>query len=170
MVALVAVLAVVLIAWALGSGGDPSADHGTGRSHRTSAGGPASTPASQSSSQSPSPTPAPSSSAPSPPANVTASGMEGFIRDYLATVTSDTKDAWRRLTPGFQAASGGYGQYRSFWSTISRADLVAANPDPADHRITYVVDYQRTNGSRSRDTTTLTLQGSDGHYRIAAEG
>jgi hypothetical protein len=95
--------------------------------------------------------------------------MERFVRDYLATVTSDTKDAWQELTPGFQAASGGYGQYRSFWSTISRADLVAANADPADHRITYVVDYQRTNGSRTRDTTTLTLQGSDGHYRIAAE-
>jgi hypothetical protein len=96
--------------------------------------------------------------------------MEGFVQDYLATVTSDPQAAWQRLTPGFQAASGGYGQYRSFWSQIRHADLVSADADPAGHRITYVVDYQRADGARSRDTTTLTLQGRDGHYRIAAEG
>jgi hypothetical protein len=96
--------------------------------------------------------------------------MERFVADYLATVTSDTRAGWQRLTPGFQAASGGYGRYRSFWSTIAAADLVSARADPGSRRISYVVDYQRTDGSTTRDATTLTLEGDDGDYRIAAEG
>jgi len=177
-VAVVVVLVVALVAWSLASGGGDTTDAKGGRVHGSSAGtsrpsSPSTSASSPSQTPSSSPSSAPPSSSASPSsgaAGVTTSGMEGFVQDYLATVTSDTKAAWQHLTPGFQAASGGYGQYRSFWSTITRADLVRADADPASRRITYVVDYQRQDGSRSRDTTTLTLQGADGDYRIAAEG
>ena len=60
---------------------------------------------------------APSLVSPPPTADaVTADGMENFIEDYLATVTSDPKAAWDQLTPQFQAESGGFGQYQKFWS------------------------------------------------------
>lgn len=180
--AVAGLVVVALVAWALGSqdgadrdGRSPGAA-GSERAGRTGSPSPSgsrspspSTTTTPSESASPSESGSPSGSS-SPATAVTAAGMRSFVADYLATVTSDPKSAWQRLTPRFQAASGGYGQYRSFWATIADAQLVSAQPDPASGRISYVVDYQRTDGSQTRDSTTLTLTGHDGDYRIAAEG
>jgi hypothetical protein len=74
------------------------------------------------------------------------------------------------LTPQFQTASGGYGGYRGFWSTISSARATSIIADPAGHSVSYTVDYHRTNGSQSTDQVTLRLVGSGSDLRIAGEG
>ena len=160
--AVAGIVVLAVIAWLVGShgSGDPAASgarHPGGGSSASS--GPSGSPGSPGSS--------PSTSPASPGA--TADGMENFIEDYLATVTSDPKAAWDLLTPEFQAQSGGYGQYKGFWKTIETADMISSNADPASRQITYTVEYIRSDGSKTRDDVTLTLEGSDGAYKIAGE-
>ncbi len=102
-------------------------------------------------------------------AAVTTDGMEGFVEDYLATVTSDPKAAWAMLTPAFQDASGGFGGYNSFWKKIASADLLSARADPESKQVSYTVEYQRRDGTKTTDDVTLGLEGTDGEYLIAAE-
>jgi hypothetical protein len=147
--AVVAVLGTMgLIAWLLLAGGEPNDDPG-GSATR--------------------PDKAATSSRPSAPATASADGMERFVEDYLATVTTDPAAAWDDLTPAFQQASGGFGQYRGFWRTIQSADVVSSEADPGRRLLTYTVAYVRRDGSRATDDVTLRLEGTDGDYRIASE-
>lgn len=107
------------------------------------------------------------SSEPAP--EVTAAGMESFVTDYLATVTSDPKAAWEQLTPEFQAESGNFGQYQGFWKTIDSAQVTSVEADPNSRRVTYTVEYVREDGSSTTDVVTLQLDGTDGAYLISAE-
>ncbi|GAA4693821.1 serine/threonine-protein kinase [Nocardioides conyzicola] len=152
LVVAVLVVAVVVVAWMLGSDGDPGSDPGADPgSGATSPSGP-------------------TSSAPAKTPEVTADGMENFIEDYLATVTSDPKAAWERLTPDFQKASGGFGQYKKFWSGYQTADLIGnTQADPDNLTITYSVEYLHTDGHKSTDEVTLRLEGTDGDFLIAGE-
>ena len=154
--AVAAIVVLAIIAWALGSdsgGGDgqPQADPTPTRTTDTTK---------------------PSSPPPTSetPQAVTADGMENFVEDYLATVTSDQKASWEMLTPGFQEASGGFGQYQKFWRQFTSADLLSAEADPESGQISYAVEYERTDGSKIQDQVTLTLEGTDGAFLIAAEG
>lgn len=99
----------------------------------------------------------------------TADGMENFIEDYLATVTSDPKSAFAMLTPGFQGQSGGYGGYRGFWSTIRTADVLSLSADPGSLQVSYRVEYIKADGSKTQDDVSLQLVGTDGSYLIDGE-
>ena len=145
--AVAVVVALSFIAWQLGSG-DGEADDPTTPSPSESA---------------------PASSAPPTTDEVTADGMENFIEDYLTTVTSDPKAAWGQLTPEFQAQSGGFGQYKKFWSDFKGADLLSAEADPQTLTISYRVEYLHQDGSKTTDDVTLQLQGTDGDFLIAGE-
>ncbi|WP_243061023.1 serine/threonine-protein kinase [Nocardioides sp. SR21] len=109
------------------------------------------------------------STAPEPTPEVTAAGMETFIRDYLTMVTTDTKSAYEELTPEFQAASGNYGGYKGFWKTIENAQVLSVNADPESRRVTYTVEYVRNDGTSTTDEVTLQLEGTDGAYLISDE-
>lgn len=106
---------------------------------------------------------------PKPTPEVTAEGMETFVRDYLATVTTDTKAAFEELTPEFQAASGNYGGFQGFWKTIENAQVLSVNADPDTRQVTYTVEYVRDDGSSTTDEVTLQLEGTDGAYLISDE-
>ena len=145
-VALVVLVAVIL--WAAFSGGDPNntADRNPGKRGSSSQSSPRTT------SQGP-----------------TADGMKGFITDYLSTVTSDPGTTWQRLTPAFQAQSGGFDGYQSFWGTIASAKVVSANADPGAMTVSYEVEYTKADGSMETDDVTLALVYEDGSYKIAGE-
>jgi hypothetical protein len=153
---LVVLVVVALIIWALLPDGD-----GTDQTAQQPGGG--------RSAPSQSETPSDSDSVePQPPTN-TRQAMEGFITDYLATVTSDPSAAWERLTPEFQAASGGLDGYTGFWETIASATPSAVEADPEDLTVQYTVDYVRENGSRTQDQVELQLVRQDNGYLIAGE-
>lgn len=151
--AVAAIVVIAVLAWRLGADGggdeDPAADPGPSRTGQPSE--PQSSPTSEA------------------PEDVTADGMEGFVETYLATVTSDQKAAWAMLTPEFQDESGGFGQYQKFWRGFQTADLLSAEADPESKQIGYAVEYTRTDGSKFRDQVTLTLEGTDDAFLIAAE-
>lgn len=151
-VAVIVVLA--LIAWALGTSGDDDQDPGADPSPTRS--GKPSAPQTSETSET--------------PQDVTADGMENFVETYLATVTTDQKAAWDMLTPAFQDASGGFGQYQKFWRGFTSADMLSSEADPESMQIAYAVEYQRTDGSKVQDQVTLTLEGTDDAYLIADEG
>jgi FlaG/FlaF family flagellin (archaellin) len=145
--AIVVVLAVIVAAWVLGTDDDPGAKPET-------------------------PSSSPSGSTSAPPATtegVTADGMENFMEDYLATVTSDPKTTWGRLTPQFQKESGGFGTYKKFWSGYQSADIVDFEADPEAMTVTYTVEYLDQDGQKSTDVVTLRLEGTDGNFLIAGE-
>ncbi len=96
--------------------------------------------------------------------------MEAFVEEYLATVTSDPASAWERLTPQFQQASGGFGGYRGFWSTIASAEPAGISADPDGMTVSYDVAYERADGTTSSDSVTLNLvMDGEGGYLISGE-
>jgi eukaryotic-like serine/threonine-protein kinase len=117
-------------------------------------------------SASPEPSEEPSEEAPEP----SEASMQAFVEDYLATVTSDPAAAWDRLTPEFQQASGGFGGYRGYWSTIASAEPSGIAADPEAMTVSYDVAYERTDGTTATDSVTLQLveDGEDG-FLIAGE-
>lgn len=123
--------------------------------------------------QRPSAGPTGSSTSPSgsrtPEAKPTASGMQSFIRDYLSTAASDPQASFAMLTPSFQAASGGIDGYRSFWDTIESATPTTITADPSSLVVSYGVDYVKTDGSQSSDSTSLQLVFKKGDYLISGE-
>ncbi len=149
-----ALLVVIgIIAWAAlsGDGGnDPSNDVAPPPTRSSPAGSP-------SSSESPSGT------------GATKDGMEGFIEDYLATVTSDPESAFTMLTPSFQEASNGLEGYRGFWGTIDSADVLTISADPKDLTVDYTVEYTHPNGSKTQDDVSLQLVLENGDYLIDGE-
>jgi serine/threonine protein kinase len=141
------VVAIGLIAWLVLSGGSP--DNSEAGSSRPSGGS------------------GPSSS--TQKADVTADGMQNFVEDYLATVTTDPASAWDELTPEFQTVSKGYDTYLGFWSTIQTADIVSSKADPETLEFSYTVEYVHRDGQKTSDDVTLQLEGTDGNFLISGE-
>jgi tRNA A-37 threonylcarbamoyl transferase component Bud32 len=168
LVGLAALAGVLLLGWVLlgtdllrGEGsGDPTGDRAPAAADDPTA--------SESASGEPSdePTEEPSEDAP----EASEASMRAFVEDYLATVTSDPAAAWERLTPRFQQASGGFGGYRGYWSTIASAEASGITADPEGMTVSYDVVYERTDGSSATDSVTLQLvrDGEDG-YLISGE-
>ena len=171
-----AVLALVLVvglgAWWLrpGDGERPSGDAGATRSARPSGSDKPS--ASQEPTDSASEEPSPSDTQEPTPA--TGGGeraaMRRFVQDYFATVTSDPRSTWEMLTPEFQAASGGYGRYSGFWSTIDSATPYDIAVDPDALTTSYPIDYVTTSGARKTQQVQLQLAKEGDQYLIAGEG
>jgi hypothetical protein len=162
--AVVALVAIAVVGWLAFTAGN--GDGGGGADGTAAPRGGTRSSATGSNSGSGSPSKSPSKS---PTEAVTADGMETFVADYLATVTSDPKSAWAQLTPGFQKASGGYGQYKGFWDTIRSAQVVSSQADPARKQVSYTVDYVLEDGGTTTDQVTLRLEGTDGAYLISGE-
>ncbi|MCW2844861.1 MAG: serine/threonine protein kinase [Nocardioides sp.] len=115
-------------------------------------------------------TPTSSSGSSAPAEAATQDGMQGFVEDYLSTVTSDLDTAFSMLTPSFQRQSGGISGYSGFWGTIQTADVLSfGRTDPDALTVSYRVEYTRTNGSKVQDDVTLQLEYKDGTYLIDGE-
>ncbi|GAB3030013.1 hypothetical protein GCM10011376_39550 [Nocardioides flavus (ex Wang et al. 2016)] len=96
--------------------------------------------------------------------------MDAFVTDYLATVTSDPRAAFERLTPEFQEASGGYEGYIGWWGTVRSAELAEVSSNPSDLTVGYTVNYVMKSGERSTQRVRLQLQRFDDQLLIAGEG
>jgi eukaryotic-like serine/threonine-protein kinase len=157
LVALVAVLLFLLFAWLFGafdpqeeSANDPSGPSGSGSSSATSPEG------------------SPSRSSSDPQARTEA--MQAFITDYVAAAIEDPRVSWKMLTPEFQDASGGFGQYKKFWDEWSSAVAANIDADADTLTVSYTVTYHGEDEEPTTDDVTLVLE-DDGHgsFLIAAE-
>jgi len=86
-----------------------------------------------------------------------AEAMEQFLDTYLSTAVSDRHSAFEMLTPAYQAASGGFGGYNGFWSTIRSATPSNVTADVTDMTVTYDVAYVKANGDHVDEHHTLQL-------------
>jgi serine/threonine protein kinase len=107
-----------------------------------------------------------SSSPATDPAATRARAMTQFLGTYLSTVTSDRKAAWAMLTGPYQDASGGFGSYNGFWSTIRSATPSNVTADPSAMTVTYDVAYVKTNGQQVSEHHTLQLVRNGSSYLI----
>ena len=155
-VAAALVLVLVLGAWLLGRSGAGDPDD-------QAADPPATSPSSAAPSTSRPPASSASAAAPS------ADGMEAFIRDYLGTVTQDSRAAYAMLTPSFQRASGGFADYRSFWAPVRSATPSEIRADPDALTVSYRVAYDGPSTYPSQDQVQLQLVYQDGQYLISGE-
>ena len=156
MIAAAATLAVaaVVAAYVLAGRGTPEA-----RPEDSRGGG---SPSSQSSE------PTPSASAVS--AEDTRQQMDAFITDYIATVTSDPRAAFDRLTPEFQRSSGGFGGYMRWWGKVRSAQISDVSSNPSDLTVGYTVSYVMKSGERLTQDVRLQLQRLDDQLLISGEG
>ncbi|QIK76048.1 serine/threonine-protein kinase [Nocardioides piscis] len=124
-------------------------------------------PSSQSTSESPTQTT--SDQPPSPTAASTREEVAEFVTTYLSTVTSDPATTFEMLTPAFQQASGGYGDYSGFWGTIESAQPSNIRVNPKTLTVTYDVTYQTVDGRTLNESNVLQLARSGDGYLIAGE-
>ncbi|MGF9754844.1 serine/threonine-protein kinase [Microvirga sp. 0TCS3.31] len=110
------------------------------------------------------------STAPPVTAEDTRAQMDAFITSYLATVTTDPREAFNRLTPEFQRASGGYEGYMGWWGRVQSASLAEVASDPSDLTVGYTVNYVMRTGERSTQRVRLQLERFDDQLLIAGEG
>jgi eukaryotic-like serine/threonine-protein kinase len=122
--------------------------------------------ASASTSRSASPSTSPSSSG-TPAPRPTASGMESFIRGYIAAVSTNPDAAWRMLTPRYQQESGGLATYRRFWRGVGTGHVLAVSADPRSLLVSYRARFD--NFGTGRRTTVLQLVFDRGRYLIDGE-
>jgi eukaryotic-like serine/threonine-protein kinase len=113
------------------------------------------------------PSPSPETSSTTAKPEPTAAGMESFIRDYVAALSSDVDAAWQMLTPKFQRESGGLATYRDFWDGVGRGRVLSIDADPDDLVVSYRVRFE--NFGTGRRPTVLDLVFEDGRYRIDGE-
>ena len=110
----------------------------------------------------------PASSA-TPDAKARAEAMQVFITDYVAAAIEDPKVSWRMLTPEFQRASGGFGQYKQYWDQWSSAFAANIEANGKTLGVTYTITYDRDGGESQVDDVSLELvEGGDG-FLISAE-
>ena len=95
--------------------------------------------------------------------------MTSFVETYLSTVVSDPAAAWEMLTPEFQKASGGFGQYKKFWDSVDGADVIDIGADPVAGTVQYSVSYSREDGGGFDDTVELRLDEDGDSFLIAGE-
>jgi len=98
-----------------------------------------------------------------------AAAMTAFVEDYLDTVVSDPKVSWERLTPQFQDASGGFGQYNKFWKDFETATITEIGADPSRAVVSYTVEYAKADGGGFTDVVELQLQKKGDSFLIAGE-
>jgi serine/threonine protein kinase len=98
-----------------------------------------------------------------------ARAMSSFVTTYLTTVVEDPKEAWEMLTPAFQEASGGFGQYNKFWKDFETADVIDIGADPTTGVVSYTVEYTKKDGGGFEDVVKLQLEDFDGSFLIAGE-
>lgn len=106
---------------------------------------------------------------PEPSAAEVRAQMDEFVTSYLATVTSDPRAAFDRLTPEFQDASGGYEGYLGWWSRVESAELADVASNPSDSTVAYTVNYTMKTGQTSTQRVRLQLQRAGDAYLIAGE-
>ncbi|MDP2772255.1 MAG: serine/threonine-protein kinase [Nocardioides sp.] len=106
----------------------------------------------------------PSATDTTPSAQVTAAGMEEFGSSYPGIASSDTAEGFALLTPAYQAESP---RYDDFWGKVSDVDVQQVQADPETMTVTYTYSYDHPELGSPTETIELTLEGTDGDYKIA---
>ncbi|MCM6775533.1 serine/threonine protein kinase [Nocardia sp. CDC159] len=137
-----------------------------------------------SSSAAPSSTPAATPSAPStppqpstttPPPASTSFGpprpadISGFIYSYYGNLPGNTGAAWNMLSPGYQAQTGGYQSYSSWWATIASV-RVGGVQTTGTGVANATLTYRKKDGTVTSENRWFRIDSENGRMVITASG
>jgi hypothetical protein len=169
--ALAAILLTQLVGNDSGNGGSAAGSHSNSPVKKSPSSRPATKSKSSAAKSTEDTTSAPPPSTPQQSSSVangqpTSAQMTGAIRDYYALLPDDTDTAWSRLTPEYQAQTGGRQAYENFWKSfrsVSTSNLrVDGDTVFADLR------YVAKSGGVSTETRSFRLVRQNGVLKIAA--
>ncbi|MFC4373865.1 serine/threonine-protein kinase [Nocardia halotolerans] len=92
-----------------------------------------------------------------------------FVAGYYGMLPGNTSAAWSRLAPHYQAQTGGYAEYASFWSTV-RSVTVGSITVSGQNRAVVSLTYHLSNGSVSSENRWIQVTGDAGNLQIAGSG
>lgn len=100
---------------------------------------------------------------------LTAAKVEHVVRQYYGLLPSDIPAAWSRLSPSYQAVTGGYDQYAQFWSGIGAITVNQLTPQGMDAAVANLT-YTLTNGSHTSENRWVRVADNGGRLVIADSG
>ncbi|MCP2315500.1 hypothetical protein APR12_000833 [Nocardia amikacinitolerans] len=92
-----------------------------------------------------------------------------FIQGYYGMLPGNVSGAWSQLSPGYQAQTGGYNSYASFWSTIRSVQVNGITPRGNDGA-TVSLTYVKTNGAVDRENRWIQVRQDGGRMVITGSG
>lgn len=92
-----------------------------------------------------------------------------FIAGYYGMLPGNIGGAWAQLAPGYQAQTGGFGQYSSFWSSVRSVTVGSITPS-GPNRAVVTLTYQLTNGTVTSENRWIQVSGDAGNLQIAGSG
>ncbi|WP_194824792.1 serine/threonine-protein kinase [Nocardia sp. XZ_19_231] len=92
-----------------------------------------------------------------------------FIAGYYGMLPGNIGGAWAQLAPGYQAQTGGFGQYSSFWSSVRSVSVGSITPS-GPNRAVVTLTYQLANGSVTSENRWIQVAGDAGNLQIAGSG
>ncbi|MBH0774681.1 serine/threonine-protein kinase [Nocardia bovistercoris] len=117
----------------------------------------------------PTTTPPASTTPPPPPPEgpPTPERIAGFIQSYYGMLPGNIGGAWAQLSPSYQAQTGGYGAFSSFWSSIRSVRVNGVTPNGAD-AATASLTYVKSDGSTATENRWLRVSSEGGRLVISA--
>ncbi|MGW6621546.1 serine/threonine-protein kinase [Nocardia sp. NPDC055002] len=92
-----------------------------------------------------------------------------FIAGYYGMLPGNIGGAWAQLAPGYQAQTGGFGQYSSFWSSVRSVTVGSITPS-GPNRAVVTLTYQLANGTVTSENRWIQVSGDAGNLQIAGSG
>ncbi|WP_410872493.1 protein kinase domain-containing protein [Nocardia sp. A7] len=92
-----------------------------------------------------------------------------FVAGYYGMLPGNIGGAWAQLAPGYQAQTGGFGQYSSFWSSVRSVTVGSITPS-GPNRAVVTLTYQLTNGTVTSENRWIQVSGDAGNLQIAGSG
>lgn len=117
----------------------------------------------------PTSTPSATSATTTPAGPPSQDRINQFISGYYGMLPGNIGGAWAQLAPGYQAQTGGYGQYSSFWSTVRSVSVGSITPS-GRNRAVVTLTYHLTNGTVTSENRWIEVTGDAGSLRIAGSG
>ncbi|MFF5032719.1 serine/threonine-protein kinase [Nocardia salmonicida] len=92
-----------------------------------------------------------------------------FIAGYYGMLPGNIGGAWAQLAPGYQAQTGGFGQYSAFWSSVRSVTVGSITPS-GPNRAVVTLTYQLANGTVTSENRWIQVAGDAGNLQIAGSG
>ncbi|MGW0249660.1 serine/threonine-protein kinase [Nocardia goodfellowii] len=89
-----------------------------------------------------------------------------FIQGYYGMLPGNIDGAWSQLSPAYQAQTGGYNAYSSWWRTIRSVSV--SNVTPSGDGATATINYVKANGQRDSETRWFRVSSEGGRLLITA--
>lgn len=114
----------------------------------------------------------PSSTTTAPPTTTTAppaADAAQFAQSYYGMLPGDISGAWAQLSPAYQAQTGGYGSYASFWSSIRSVSVDSVTPNGPD-RATVSLTYVKADGTVAGESRWISVTRDGDRTLISGSG